>query len=53
MGRDVTKRNIAHVGLMAPTLDAAYEFVSNPGLRDAMASAGVANAPDIRLVVVG
>jgi hypothetical protein len=30
----------------------SHEFLSRPELRDAMASAGVTNAPDIRLVLV-
>jgi hypothetical protein len=53
VGPDATKANIVHVGLMAPSLEAAREFVSRPELRDAMASAGVANAPEIRFVLVG
>jgi hypothetical protein len=52
VGRDARKPNVVHIGLMAPSLDAAHQFVSRPELRDAMASAGVTNAPDIRLVII-
>jgi hypothetical protein len=53
VGRDAKKPNIVHVGLMAPSLDVAKRFVSRPELRDGMASAGVADAPDIRFVMIG
>lgn len=53
VGRDAKKFNVAHVGLVAPSLEAADEFISNPKVLDAMASAGVTNVPEIRLVVLG
>jgi hypothetical protein len=52
VGRDSRDPNVVHVGLMAPSLDAARRFVSRPELRDGMASAGVSQAPDIRFVVI-
>lgn len=52
VGRDARKPNLVHVGLLAPSLEAANKFVARPELRDAMASAGVANAPDIHFVLV-
>jgi len=52
VGRDAKKPNVVHVGLMAPSLEAAHGFVSRPELRDAMALAGVTNAPDIRYVLI-
>ena len=52
VGRDHKKPNVVHIGLMAPSLEAARKFVSRPELRDAMAAGGVADAPDIHFVVI-
>jgi hypothetical protein len=52
VGRDAKKPNVVHIGFLAPSLEAAKRFLSNPALRDAMASAGVTNAPDIRFVLL-
>jgi hypothetical protein len=52
VGRDAKKPNVVHVGVKAPSLEAAHKFMTKPELLDAMASAGVASAPDIRLIVV-
>jgi hypothetical protein len=53
VGRDAKKPNVVHVGLVASSLKEAEHFVFRPELLDAMAAAGVANAPDIRFVVLG
>jgi hypothetical protein len=50
VGQDAKKLNVAHVGLEAPSLEAANRFLSNPALLTVMSAAGVANAPDIRFV---
>jgi len=52
VGRDFKKGNVAHVGLLAPSMEVVDEFLANPKLLDAMASAGVANVPEIRFVLV-
>lgn len=52
VGRDFKRPNLVHVGLMAPSIDVADDFLSNPKLLDAMATAGVAGVPEIRFVVV-
>lgn len=52
VGRDFKKGNVAHVGLVAPSMEVADEFLGTPKLLDAMASAGVSNAPDIRFVLI-
>ncbi len=52
VGRDFKKGNVAHVGLVAPSMEVADEFLGTPKLLDAMASAGVANTPDIRFVLI-
>jgi hypothetical protein len=52
VGRDFKKGNVAHVGLVAPSMEAVDHFLGSPKLLDAMASAGVANAPEIRFVLV-
>lgn len=52
VGRDSKRHNLVHVGLVAPSLDAADDFLSRPQLLDAMAHAGVANVPEIRFVLL-
>jgi hypothetical protein len=52
VGRDFKKGNVAHIGLRAPSMDVADHFLAEPKLLDAMASAGVANVPEIRFVLV-
>jgi hypothetical protein len=52
VGRDAKRSNLVHVGLMAPSMEAADDFLSNPKLLDAMAMAGVADVPEIRFVVL-
>jgi hypothetical protein len=52
VGRDAKKPNVVHVGVKAPSLEAAHKFMAKPELLDAMAAAGVASAPDIRLILV-
>lgn len=52
VGRDSKRSNLVHVGLVAPSLEAADEFVARPEVLDAMASAGVANVPEIRFVLL-
>jgi hypothetical protein len=52
VGRDLKKPDVVHVGLEAPSLEVANRFLSNPALLDAMSAAGVANAPDIRFVLL-
>ncbi len=52
VGRDAKKPHVVHVGVKAPSLEAAHKFISRPELIDAMASAGVATAPEIRLILV-
>ena len=51
VGRDAKSPNLVHVGLVAPSLEAADEFVSSPQVLDAMANAGVNNVPEIRFVL--
>jgi hypothetical protein len=52
VGRDFKKGNVAHLGLEAPSMEAADHFLASPQLLDAMASAGVANVPEIRFVLI-
>jgi hypothetical protein len=52
VGRDFKKGNVAHLGLVAPSMEAADHFLASPRLLDAMASAGVADVPEIRFVLV-
>lgn len=52
VGRDFKRGNVAHVGLLAPSMEVADDFLSSPKLLDAMASAGVANVPEIRFVLL-
>jgi hypothetical protein len=52
VGRDYEKGNIVHLGLVAPSMEAADHFLASPKLLDAMASAGVADVPEIRFVLV-
>jgi hypothetical protein len=52
VGRDSKRPNLVHVGLVASSLEAADEFVARPEVLDAMASAGVANVPEIRFVLL-
>ena len=52
VGRDFKKANVVHVGLVAASMEAADEYLGTPKLLDAMASAGVANAPEIRFVLI-
>lgn len=52
VGRDFKKGNVVHLGLLAPSMEAADRFVASPEVLDAMASAGVSNVPEIRFVLV-
>jgi hypothetical protein len=52
VGRDFKKGNVAHVGLLAPSMDVADRFLASSKVLDAMASAGVADVPEIRFVLV-
>jgi len=52
VGRDYKKGNVAHLGLAAPSMEVADHFLASPQLLDAMASAGVADVPEIRFVIV-
>jgi hypothetical protein len=52
VGRDFKKGNLAHVGLRAPSMEVADRFLASPELLDAMASAGVADVPEIRFVLL-
>jgi hypothetical protein len=52
VGRDFKKGNVAHIGLLAPSKEVADRYLGNPKLLDAMASAGVANVPEIRFVII-
>lgn len=52
VGRDFKKGNVAHVGLLAHSMEVADRFLSDPKVLDAMASAGVADVPEIRFVLV-
>jgi hypothetical protein len=52
VGRDAKKPNVVHVGLVAPSLEAAKGYLANPALLDAMARAGVADAPEIHFVLL-
>jgi hypothetical protein len=52
VGRDIKRPNVAHVGLLAPSLEAVDRYLAQPELIDAMEAAGVAKAPEIRLVSV-
>jgi hypothetical protein len=52
VGRDAKKPDVAHVGVEAPSMETINRFLSNPALLDAMASAGVAQAPEIRFVLL-
>jgi hypothetical protein len=49
VARDVHKPNIVHVGLAAPSVQAASSFLGEADLRDAMANAGVASAPVVHI----
>ena len=52
VGRDFKKGNVAHVGLLAASMEEADRFLASPQVLDAMASAGVADVPEIRFVLV-
>jgi hypothetical protein len=52
VGRDFKKGNVVHLGLLAPSMEAADRFIASPQVLDAMASAGVADVPEIRFVLV-
>jgi hypothetical protein len=52
VGRDYKKGNVAHLGLEAASMEVADRFLATPQLLDAMASAGVADVPEIRFVIV-
>ncbi|HEX8796228.1 MAG TPA: hypothetical protein VF765_35000 [Polyangiaceae bacterium] len=52
VGRDFKKGNVVHIGLVAASMEVADRFLATPQLLDRMALAGVANAPEIRFVLV-
>jgi hypothetical protein len=52
VGRDFKKGTVAHLGLLAPSMEVVDRFLATPQLLDAMASAGVADVPEIRFVLV-
>jgi len=50
VGQDSVNPNVVHLGLHVPSATAAHAFLDSPGMKEAMAAAGVISEIDARIV---
>lgn len=52
VGQDSVNPNIVHAGFHVPSASAAHAFIDSPGVKAAMAAAGVISEVDARIVEI-